>query len=307
MFWLKNDLFDTYGFEIETEALQTDIQRFMAILGFCLMAVFALVQSIPVTDNNQKQPAISDVSRKTESQQSELLDLKSETEMLKDEIARLRAYVEHAEALQKQLNLARNQIDRQQAKISELLAEKIEKHRDMLKYRQIIRQREHEIDRLKQDKKQVEQVVASVRKTVNAPEAKSAKKDPSVSNKAEEAKGLYVAFESDRVFMDLLKQKQIFLYIHVTGLDEGFQVIPGRGGTQFKRSGVSSDLDLWEVSESLIPLELMNEFRSWTSLAAREKMLIVGLTGGISEQIRSQGVQDGRFIIQSGGRVSFTR
>ena len=31
----------------EVEALQTDVMRFMAILGFCLMVIFALVQSIP--------------------------------------------------------------------------------------------------------------------------------------------------------------------------------------------------------------------------------------------------------------------
>ena len=31
----------------DTDALQTDVMRFMSILGLCLMAVFALVQSIP--------------------------------------------------------------------------------------------------------------------------------------------------------------------------------------------------------------------------------------------------------------------
>jgi hypothetical protein len=32
----------------DTDALQTDVMRFMAIIGLCLMAVFALVQSIPL-------------------------------------------------------------------------------------------------------------------------------------------------------------------------------------------------------------------------------------------------------------------
>ena len=32
----------------DTDALQTDVMRFMSIIGLCLMAVFALVQSIPV-------------------------------------------------------------------------------------------------------------------------------------------------------------------------------------------------------------------------------------------------------------------
>jgi hypothetical protein len=37
----------------ETEALQTDIMRFLAILGLCLMAIFALVQSIPLVPQDQ--------------------------------------------------------------------------------------------------------------------------------------------------------------------------------------------------------------------------------------------------------------
>ena len=35
------------GSSHELDALQTDVMRFMAIIGFCLMAIFALVQSLP--------------------------------------------------------------------------------------------------------------------------------------------------------------------------------------------------------------------------------------------------------------------
>lgn len=37
----------------DTEALQTDVMRFMAIISLCLMAVFALVQSIPVLEEGK--------------------------------------------------------------------------------------------------------------------------------------------------------------------------------------------------------------------------------------------------------------
>ena len=42
----------------DTESLNTDVMRFMAILGLCLAAIFALVQSVPVrtTDEPQKKP-----------------------------------------------------------------------------------------------------------------------------------------------------------------------------------------------------------------------------------------------------------
>jgi seryl-tRNA synthetase len=46
------------GPESDTDALQTDVMRFMSILGLCLMALFALVQSIPLQDTarNRLEP-----------------------------------------------------------------------------------------------------------------------------------------------------------------------------------------------------------------------------------------------------------
>ncbi len=40
----------------DTDALQTDVMRFMSILGLCLMALFALVQSIPLQDAERPRP-----------------------------------------------------------------------------------------------------------------------------------------------------------------------------------------------------------------------------------------------------------
>jgi len=40
----------------DTDALQTDVMRFMSILGLCLMAVFALVQAIPLQDTDGARP-----------------------------------------------------------------------------------------------------------------------------------------------------------------------------------------------------------------------------------------------------------
>ena len=40
----------------DTDALQTDVMRFMSILGLCLMAVFALVQSLPLQETAPVRP-----------------------------------------------------------------------------------------------------------------------------------------------------------------------------------------------------------------------------------------------------------
>jgi len=55
MFWNQPDVFSAETGDMGIEALQTDIQRFIAIIAFCLMAIFALVQAIPVTKTEQDQ------------------------------------------------------------------------------------------------------------------------------------------------------------------------------------------------------------------------------------------------------------
>ena len=56
----------------DTDALQTDVMRFMSILGLCLMAVFALVQSIPVQETSRlrQEPAQQTLQRNIELQQA---------------------------------------------------------------------------------------------------------------------------------------------------------------------------------------------------------------------------------------------
>ena len=58
----------------DTDALQTDVMRFMSIIGLCLMAVFALVQSIP-----SQQPVnpvvLDDLQRQLEQGRQALADI----------------------------------------------------------------------------------------------------------------------------------------------------------------------------------------------------------------------------------------
>ena len=81
----------------DTSALETDVMRFMSIIGLCLMAVFALVQSIPVQQpvkpvqvvpaatvrqaiQNEIQQANQPQQQQVQQQQVELDALKSEND-----------------------------------------------------------------------------------------------------------------------------------------------------------------------------------------------------------------------------------
>lgn len=73
----------------DDRALETDIMRFMAILGFCLMAVFALIQSIPVSQQTggvglQTQPKL----------EQQLTELHEQIRTLLSKVASLQAELE---------------------------------------------------------------------------------------------------------------------------------------------------------------------------------------------------------------------
>ena len=71
----------------DTETLQTDVMRFMAILGLCLTAVFALVQSLPA-DNKDRSP---------QAPPTDPLQHASEVERLQAQLEELRAQIRAAQ------------------------------------------------------------------------------------------------------------------------------------------------------------------------------------------------------------------
>ena len=76
----------------DTDALQTDVMRFMSIIGLCLMAVFALVQELPVQDQG-KAAAVAQSSRLREVVHSQQLQL----EQLQDALRALQVIASQAE------------------------------------------------------------------------------------------------------------------------------------------------------------------------------------------------------------------
>jgi len=67
----------------EAEMLQTDVMRFIAILGLCLMAVFALVQSLPATPPDPR-PKIAEAEKARENLNNVTHALNLATEELRE-------------------------------------------------------------------------------------------------------------------------------------------------------------------------------------------------------------------------------
>lgn len=98
---------------LEIETLQTDIMRFMSILGFCLMAIFALVQSIP-TGVSDSRPMIHDrelIKQEISRMISQLAELKAEQLTLATDIKQARA--EKQVEMDKLADLKNNNVEQQ--------------------------------------------------------------------------------------------------------------------------------------------------------------------------------------------------
>jgi hypothetical protein len=123
----------------DTDALQTDVMRFMSIIGLCLMAVFALVQGIPVQEPGKAAVAaqssrLREVIRSQQLQLEKLQDglramhditsqaerrfahVKAQSELHESEVRRLRAEQEPLAArlqeIKEALVLARQSLEK---------------------------------------------------------------------------------------------------------------------------------------------------------------------------------------------------
>jgi len=304
MFWQETDIMEgDYGGG-ENETLETDIFRFFSIIGFCLMAVFALVQAIPVT-NTKTNPVIEDIDHNATAQARELEYLRSENMRLNKELNRLMQHEEISRSSEQALDRAKKELSRQRELIARLTAEKITQNNGLIEYKRLLSKREKEIRALKRAKERVELIMREAVKKINDL-TKGEMAPGSMQALPAEQKGLYVAFESDRVFLDLLRTDRISLFINISGMKPGFRVITKGNRIDFVSERAEMGFDLWEVRENMVPAEILDAFKSWTTLSSREKVLTVGLTPEISRRIRGRKVSTGRFIIREGGAVSYT-
>jgi hypothetical protein len=303
MFTGEQDLLSGEYMDGSTESLQTDIQRFVAILGFCLMAVFALVQALPVT-GAKPDMALEDLSRAAAAQEQRLELLHSENERLRNEAGRLSQEVDLSKNLARDLKRLRTDLQRERNLITALKQEKTVQAADLMAYRKELDRRDRQIKDLKHQETRLVQSLEDVRRSPHAVQLEVREQAPKTADAP--AAGLYVAFESDQVFLDLLSAGEISLFIQVLDLERPFQVLFRNKRIDFKPATSGLERELWELKEPLVPSRIVDAFRTWTTLAARQKMFIVGLSPAIAGPIRSRGA-GGNFIIHSGGEVRFRR
>lgn len=286
----------------ETEMLQTDIQRFLAILAFCLLPIFMLVQSIPVV-SHEKDAVISQLTLRIEEQNRELDRLKKDNKMLRVDVSRLLKKATAGDRLQFELMKAMERIESQRQEIETALQERIDGTNDLGKLKKRLEERNRIIKQFILENRQLHQLVEQAAKDTN--DAVEVKRDPDWEDTAQpEEKGLYVAFASDRIFLDLLESGEIQLFIHMAEAKKTFRAIRTGSRIDFTSDSPANGVDLWEIKEIMVPREILDGFRQWSTLSSRNRMFVVGLSETLSRQIREKDIQAGRIIIGGNGSIT---
>ncbi|MEN8106598.1 MAG: hypothetical protein ABFS22_01170 [Pseudomonadota bacterium] len=139
----------------DTDALQTDVMRFMSIIGLCLMAIFALVQGIPVQepDKPAQPPQAARIRQEIRAQQQQVRELQVELQALKSAKERTQHVLTVAqrqlEQLAGQTQQAREQRNRLEAQL-DTLDRQLEQGRKLLAdIEQASMQQEQDLDELR--------------------------------------------------------------------------------------------------------------------------------------------------------------
>lgn len=295
----------------DVEALQTDIMRFMAILGFCLMVIFAMVQSLPQSEV-QHEPQI--VSKEIlEQELKELLDtyknLEAKVEDLKEKEQNRRSQLEviakkvdsgkeDLALLQTEISskvndllTVRSKISKQEAQAESVsrAIEQLEKERDQ----KIQKEKEEKLRKLREKPQPIEKPKPEQTK-VEVPQ----KSEP--PPKAEKKKGLSLRFASDETLLSLIERGVVKFYLSKNG--QYFRVTK----TAIKLEPL--DAQFYQMSSYTVPNSLIKQIKRKFTVT-RSTLYGVTLNNRVQSQLSKYVSQQksGELVINSDQSVTFLK
>ena len=203
-----------WGAVDESEALQTDIMRFLAIICMCLMIIFALIQSLPISET-ENQPKL---------QNKEIL--KREIEILKENASKLK---QDLISLKKNVSLKKKQEEKFGKLNKEAKKELLKKQSDLNKTAILITNGKKKLkdvvlklDKVQKEIKKEEIKNVKSKQDITKPskkfKTKVKLKSKAITEKSKpvqkKQEGFTLGFESNTALLKLLKKEnQVALYI----------------------------------------------------------------------------------------------
>ncbi len=314
----------------DAEMLQTDVMRFFAILCLCLMAVFALVKTLPMAPPDTG-PAIVEPA-----------DHKTEATLLQKKIAALKEMLDELQSRVQAATVAAEQASDQTAKAAKTekaVRDRVAKTKQELEKasqtlgdtRREIELREFNLVQILEDIADKRQVQAGlqaqienetqsltkirvklegVRKKLGRDHPQSqerVRKPPGVISPPEPApKGFTLRFTSDEVLEKLISDGTV-----------NFYAIAGKNAWRLKLSGgrpvyIAAEFprQIYEMETPTVPIDYVAVFQRQIAAFGRHTLtwgvtLPGGMTASINQMVRDP--KGGHLIITANGRVKLTQ
>ena len=277
----------------DTAMLETDIMRFVAILAICLLVVFALVQSIPVSNSKiQHQSVVTPIDPVNEVKNAALLESTKQvadlSAALEKRDAQARELLTLNQSQFKQLKLLGKQLRKAKLAVATKDIELEEEKQQLIKNQKIA------TSKIKSELKILRESERSIKQQFDMSKASLKNEESAIKNSKNDLPILTLEFVSNEAFFALLKSYRVRLYAFQG--KEWWQVTKA---SRFVTDKVPDDL--FSMDKSTVPTAVTNgkfsETVSW----------FVWLPRDISEQIRTLANkrENGRLLINKSGKVRF--
>jgi Skp family chaperone for outer membrane proteins len=314
----------------DAEMLQTDVMRFFAILCLCLMAVFALVKTLPMAPPDTGPAIVEPADQKTEAKllQKKIAALKEKLDGLQTRMQAATVAAEHASeqavkaanteeavrdrvAKAKQelgkvsqtLNDSRREIEVREFNLGQILEDIADKRQVRVGLKTQI---ENETESLAKIRVKMERVQEKLDQD-HQPNQERIKNPPGVTPPPEPVqKGFTLRFASDEVLEKLISDGKV-----------NFYAIAGKNAWRLKLSGgrpfyIAAEFprQIYEMETPTVPIDYAAVFQRQIAAFGRRTLtwgvtLPGRMTASINQMVR--GPQGGHLVITANGQVKLTQ
>lgn len=269
------------GMKDETEALQTDVMRFLAIICMCLMIIFALVQSLPGPDTSTKQASESaaQVVQNEHNAAQKIQDAEQKVQESERKVQQTEQKVQRTVQKAQQAEQKMKQAEQKTQELTDL---------------------SHSLDQQIKNKKQA---LARLEKKIEKSRKHPSENQPPV--KPGKQQGFSLAFSSDKDFRHLLVTREnMDLYLFAE--KNCWKLFPGvRGRYKFQVSG--PPVRVYDMDPATVPSDIEQAAAGITSVYKKDNVTYgVSLPGEIQQIIKGIMAQrkGGHLVIDRNGHVS---
>ncbi len=310
----------------DMETLQTDVMRFMAILALSLMAIFALVQSIPLepTDPRPRLESPEQLEREAKELEQRVTALRAEVTELQEAVRDARqsrdaailqaeAAKDEAAALAAQARKVQASRDQAIAALQRVLQELENQQKRLVTVKEQVKTRQRSLARLRRDLETERRAVTRTERQVERikrevePDAAPAKppvkpEPPSTPDKTAEQEGFSLRFASDAVLQSLIEKESVGFYAFVGKMLWRLSI--RHGVLQFQPA--TAPRTYHEMTPSTVPASFIKALQRNVAVFGRERVIwgvTLPATTRSAIQRLMQGHKGGSLVIQSDGAV----